>query len=204
MIAGTISKAFGLTGPFLALNSACASSLQAMLLAARALQLGHVDMAIAGGASDCKGDSLVLFANAQSMSSTGSRPFDADADGLICSEGYVAVVMKTLERALADGDPICAVLRGMGVASDGRGKSLWAPRKEGQIEAMRQAYRDGLEIGRLQYIEAHATATQLGDATELDTLSEVLRKHFRPAKKSPSPASRRISAMPWRRRGLPA
>jgi acyl transferase domain-containing protein len=99
MISGTISKAFGLAGPFLALNSACASSLQTMLLAARALQLGHVDMAIAGGASDCKGDSLVLFANAQSLSATGSRPFDADADGLICAEGYVILIMKTLERS---------------------------------------------------------------------------------------------------------
>ena len=75
MVAGTISKAFGLTGPFMALNSACASSLQTMLLAGRALQLGRVDMAIAGGASDIKGDTLVLFAAAQAMSATGSRPF---------------------------------------------------------------------------------------------------------------------------------
>jgi acyl transferase domain-containing protein len=185
MVAGAISKAFGLTGPFMALNSACASSLQTMLLAARALQLGRVDMAIAGGASDIKGDTLVLFSAAQAMSATGSRPFDADADGLICAEGYVAVVMKTLERALADGDPIQAVVRGFGVASDGRGKSLWAPRKEGQIAAMQQAYRYGVEVANVQYIEAHATATQLGDATELETLNEVFKKHLAPGKKIP-------------------
>ena len=120
MVAGTISKAFGLTGPFMAVNSACASSLQAIHAGVRALQLGRIDMAIVGGASDCKGDSLVLFSHAQSMSETGSRPFDADADGLICSEGYVALVLKTLPRALADGDPIQAVIRGLGVSSDGK------------------------------------------------------------------------------------
>ena len=117
------------------------------------------------------------------MSSTASRPFDADADGLIMSEGYVAVVMKTLERALADGDPIQAVVRGLGVATDGRGKSLWAPRKEGQIKAMQQAYRSGVDMAGLQYLECHATATQLGDATELETLGEVLGPKMPPGKR---------------------
>ena len=185
MVAGTISKAFGLTGPFLAINSACASSLQAMLVAARALQLGRIDMAIVGGASDCKGDSLVLFSTAQTVSATGSRPFDADADGLILSEGYAAVVMKTLARALADGDRICAVVRGLGISSDGRGKSLWAPRKEGQIKAMERAYASGVDMAGLQYLEAHATATQLGDATELTAIGEVLQGRMPPSKKIP-------------------
>ncbi len=185
MVAGTISKAFGLNGPFLAINSACASSLQAMLLGARALQLGHIDMAIVGGASDCKGDTLVLFSHAQAMSSTGSRPFDADADGLIVGEGYAAVVMKRMDRALADGDNVLAIVRGLGISSDGKGKSLWAPRKEGQIKAMERAYRCGVELSGLQYLEAHSTATQLGDATELNTLSEVLAPHFPTGHKIP-------------------
>ncbi|MGD9721270.1 MAG: beta-ketoacyl synthase N-terminal-like domain-containing protein [Pirellulales bacterium] len=185
MISGTISKAFRLSGPFLGINSACASSLHSVLLAARALQLGRVDMAIAGGASDCKGDSLVLFSNAQSMSETGTRPFDADADGLICGEGYVALVLKTLPRALADGDPIQAIILGLGVSSDGRGKSLWAPRKEGQVKAMERAYRHGLDMSTLQYIEAHATSTNLGDATELNALGEILGAKFPPGKKVP-------------------
>ncbi len=173
-VAGTVAKAFGLSGPFLALNSACASSLHAMLMGARALQQGRVDLVIAGGASHCTAHTLVLFSAAQAMSSTASRPFDANADGLVMSEGYVAVAMKTLEKALADGDPIQAVVRGLGVATDGRGKSLWAPRKEGQIKAMHRAYRSGVDMAGLQYLECHATATQLGDATELETLGEVL------------------------------
>ncbi len=132
MAAGTISKAFGLTGPYMAVNSACASSLQTIQLGVRALQMGRIDMAIVGGASDLKSDTLVLFSHAQSMSETGSRPFDASADGLICSEGYVALVLKTLPRALADGDPIQAVIVGLGASSDGRGKSLWAPERKGK------------------------------------------------------------------------
>ncbi len=185
LVAGTINKAFGLNGPYVAINSACASSLQAMLLGARALQLGRVDMAIVGGASDCKSDSLVLFSNARAMSATGTRPFDSEADGLICGEGYVALVMKTLKRALDDGDRVLAVVRGLGVSSDGKGKSLWAPRKEGQVKAMQRAYRDGLELADLEYVEAHATATKLGDATELNTLKEILGQHFPPGKRIP-------------------
>jgi acyl transferase domain-containing protein/short-subunit dehydrogenase len=185
LVAGAISKAFGLTGPYLAINSACASSLQSILLGARALQLGRVDMAIVGGASDCKGDTLVLFSNARAMSSTGTRPFDSEADGLVCGEGYGALVLKTLERAIADGDRIWAVIRGLGVSSDGRGKSLWAPRKEGQLKAMERAYRGGVSMSEIEYIEAHATATKLGDATELNTLTEILGQHFPPGKRIP-------------------
>ena len=185
MVAGTITKAFGLNGPFMGVNSACASSLQSVMLGVRALQLGRIDMAIVGGASDCKSDSLVLFSHAQSMSESGTRPFDASADGLICSEGYVCLVLKTLPRALADGDPIQAIVMGLGMSCDGRGKSLWAPRKEGQVKAMERAYRHGLDMGTLQYIEAHATSTSLGDATELNALTEVLGGKFPPGKKIP-------------------
>jgi acyl transferase domain-containing protein len=111
-------------------------------------------MAIVGGASYCKSDTLVLFSQAQSLSARGSRPFDADADGLILAEGYAVIVIKTLAKALADGDPIQAVIRGIGMATDGRGKSLWAPRKEGQIAAIRRAYEGQLDPRRLQYVEA--------------------------------------------------
>ncbi|PQO44279.1 type I polyketide synthase [Blastopirellula marina] len=185
MVSGTVAKAFGLTGSWLALNSACASSLHAMLMGARALQRGRADMVVVGGASDCKSDSLVLFSAAQTLTKTDSRPFDSSADGLIMSEGYVALVMKTLDRAIADGDNIQAVVRGLGVATDGKGKSLWAPRKEGQMRAMRRAYRRGVDVSRLQYLECHATATQLGDATELETLREVLEPNFPAGKKIP-------------------
>ncbi|MCR4415343.1 MAG: hypothetical protein NUV77_23265, partial [Thermoguttaceae bacterium] len=178
-IAATIiSEALQLDGPALVVDAACSSSLQCLAIAGRALRLGRIDMAIVGGASYVKSDSLVLFSQAQSVSAGMSCPFDAGADGLVAGEGQVAVVVKTLPRAMADGDRILAVIRQIGVSADGRGKSLWAPRKEGQIEAIRRAYAGGIDPKRLQYVEAHATSTQAGDVTEMMALAGVLAQHL--------------------------
>lgn len=173
-----VHEALRLDGPFLVVDAACASSLQALAIAARSLLQGGVDQAIVGGASYCKSDSLVLFSAAQSVSNTGSCPLTAAADGLVSAEGYVAIVVKTLSRAIADGDRIRGVIRGLGVSSDGKGKSLWAPRQEGQILAVQRAYPEPADLGRLDYIEAHATSTQVGDATELAALAQLLRPHL--------------------------
>ena len=172
-----VREALRLKGPSLVVDAACASSLQALAIASRALLQGEIDRAIVGGASYCKSDSLVLFSAAQSVSNTGSCPFGEAADGLITAEGSVAVVLKTLSRAVADGDRIRGVVRGLGVSSDGKGKSLWAPRQEGQLLAVERAYADPADLGRVEYIEAHATSTQVGDATELAALSRLLRPH---------------------------
>jgi acyl transferase domain-containing protein len=142
-------------------------------------------MALVGGASSCSRDWLVLFSQATALSQSDSRPFDHRADGLIVAEAYVAVVVKTLERALADGDTVHAVIRGLGISSDGKGKTLLAPRAEGQIAAIRRAYGPGVEIADVQYIEAHATATQLGDATEIASLRAAFDGQRSPAKKIP-------------------
>lgn len=185
LVAGLISQSMGLNGPAVALDSACASSLQAMLVAARALQLGSIEMAIVGGASTSRADTVLEFSKAGASSATGSRPFDAQADGVVCSEGYVAIVMKTLERAEADGDSILAVVRGLGCSSDGRSASPWAPQSEGQSLAIRRAYGTHLEMSRVQYVEAHATSTQRGDATELFSLTEAFKKRLPPGRKIP-------------------
>ena len=180
-----LSRQFSLDGPSMAFDAACASSLRALGHGARALQLGEVDCALVGSASYCHADTLVLFSQAKSVSTTGSRPFDDDADGLIASEGYVLLLIKTLEKALADGDRIQAVIRGIGISSDGKGKSLWAPRKEGQIEAMKRAYSDDVKPADLQYIEMHATSTQVGDSTEMSALVEGLAPMLPPGKRLP-------------------
>ena len=180
-----VHEALRLNGPFLVVDAACASSLQAMAIGARALLQGGIDQAIVGGASYCKSDSLVLFSAAQSVSNNGSCPFGEAADGLITAEGYVALVIKTLSRAIADGDRIRAVIRGLGVASDGKGKSLWAPRQEGQVMAVERAYPDPADLGRIEYIEAHATSTQVGDATELSALSRFLKPHVSAGRRIP-------------------
>jgi acyl transferase domain-containing protein len=180
-----VHEALLLDGPFLVVDAACASALQALAIAGRSLALGGIDQAIVGGASYCKSDSLVLFSAAQSVSNTGSYPFGEAADGLITAEGYVALVIKKLSRAIADGDRIRAVIRGIGVASDGKGKSLWAPRQEGQAMAVERAYADPADLGRIDFIEAHATSTRVGDATELSALARSLQPHVPRGRKIP-------------------
>jgi acyl transferase domain-containing protein/NADP-dependent 3-hydroxy acid dehydrogenase YdfG len=177
--ASLISEAFELDGPSMSFDAACASGFQALNFAILALQQGKLDAAVVGSASYCQADTLVLFSAAQSLSATGSRPYDENADGLIASEGYVVFVLKTLDQAIQDGDNIQAVIKSVGVSSDGKGKSLWAPRKEGQIEAVKRA-NDKLEDGyqNIQYIEMHATSTQVGDATEMTALTDVFSPHF--------------------------
>ena len=101
-----VSQLLGLSGPHMSIDAACASSLVALALGAMAIHSGQTEMAIVGGASYNKTDSLILFSHAQSCSASASRPFDERADGLISSEGYVALVLKSLARAQADGDTI--------------------------------------------------------------------------------------------------
>ncbi len=174
---GLISKNLGLTGPHFSIDAACASSLVALAIGAMSLASGQTEMAIVGGASYNKSDSLILFSAAQSCSAVSSRPFDQDASGLISSEGYVGLLIKRLERAQADGDRIHAVIRGIGVSSDGRGRSLWAPRYEGQSAAIGRAYSAEVKPSSLQMIEAHATSTQVGDATEMEALAKFYAPH---------------------------
>ena len=180
-----LSRAFDLNGPSMAFDAACASSMRALGHGARALQLGQIDMALIGSASYCSSDTLILFSQAQSVSPSGSRPFGEDADGLVASEGYVTLLIKTLDRAIADGDPISAVIRGIGLSSDGKGKSLWAPRPEGQTEAILRAYGPDISMKDLQYLEMHATSTQVGDATELSALKTAFENQIPPGVKIP-------------------
>ncbi|MBR4750335.1 MAG: hypothetical protein IK077_01090 [Thermoguttaceae bacterium] len=173
-LARLLAETFKFDGPGMVFNSACASSMYALTQATLALRAGRIDAAIAGGSSYFHSDTLLLFASSRSMTTNRSCPFDQDADGMVVGEGSVAFILKRLSDALAANDPIMALITGVGVASDGKGKSLWAPRKEGQIEAIRRAYVDGLSASDVDYIEAHATSTALGDATELEALRESL------------------------------
>jgi len=146
----------------------------AIALAGDYLRAGKLDAAIVGGISYFSFGGMIHFSNAQAASDLGSRPFDEGADGFIPGEGCAYAVIKTLSRALTDGDRILAVVRGLGISSDGKGKGLWAPRKEGQTLAIQRAYRDqGLTFQDMDYIEAHATSTALGDATELNAMMDA-------------------------------
>ena len=180
-----ISTAFDLDGPSMAFDAACASSFRALGHGIRSLQRNQINMALVGGASYCHGDTLVVFSQAQSVSTSGSRPFDDNASGLVAAGGYVVLALKRLEDAVQEHNPILAVINGMGVSSDGKGKSLWAPLVEGQVEAVRRAYQKQNIFSELQYIEMHATSTQVGDATELTALSQFAQEHLSPGSKIP-------------------
>jgi len=184
-VAGIISETYGLSGPCFAIDAACASSLMALSLAANAIHRRIIDQAIVGGASHSNWFSLVMFSQAQALSAAGSFPFDSRADGFVSSDGFAAIIIKPLARAQAEGNKILGVIRGIGVATDGKGKSLWAPRKEGQIAAIERAYSSGIDPASVQYVEAHGTSTQLGDATELEALAFQLGKHLPPGKRVP-------------------
>lgn len=171
--AGTIANLFGANGPAFIVDAACASSLVALRMAALNLQFGKIDMAIVASGGYRKWLELVMIAQAGTPSPTGCRPFDATSDGIVCTDGFAAIIVKTLDRAIADGDRICGVVRSIGTSSDGRGRAFWAPRKEGQVAAIQRAYEDGFDASRVQFVEAHATSTQLGDATEVAALAEA-------------------------------
>jgi len=167
------AEILGLTGPRFVCDAACASSLFSMQQAALAIQFGRIQAAIVGGATTNGVDNLILFSQSQACSATDSCPFDQNASGLISSEGYAAVVVLPLQEAQRRRLPILGVITGLGTSSDGRGKSLWAPRAEGQQLAIRRAYPAQNPL-HIDYLEAHATSTQLGDATELQAVQSIL------------------------------
>ncbi|WP_437573433.1 SDR family NAD(P)-dependent oxidoreductase [Sorangium sp. So ce887] len=155
-------------------DAACASSMHAVHLGAAMLRRGLADVVIAGGAYQPGPTNACQFSQFGGLSATGSRPFDASADGVVFGEGAAVVVLERLDDARARGDRVDAVLLGSGVSSDGPSPSVTVPQSRGQSLAMRRAYeRAGVAPRSVQYVEAHATATPVGDATEFQALAEV-------------------------------
>jgi 3-oxoacyl-(acyl-carrier-protein) synthase/NAD(P)H-dependent flavin oxidoreductase YrpB (nitropropane dioxygenase family) len=177
--AGRIANRLDLGGSNFTVDAACASSLASIALAVGELQSGTSDMAIAGGVDAIQNPFAYLcFAKTQALSPTGRcRPFDAEADGIAISEGFAAIVLKRLADAERDGDRIYAVIRGVGSASDGRDRSLTAPRPEGQMRALRRAYANaGCSPATVGLVEAHGTGTVAGDRAEVEAISAVYQE----------------------------
>jgi len=178
-----LARALGLGAGAFALDAACASSLYAVELACRALAEGRADRMLAGAVN--RADDLFLhigFCALSAMSKTGqSRPFHADADGLVPGDGCGFVVLERLDDALRDGHEVLGVIRGVGLSNDGRGKNLLAPSADGQARSMRAAL-DMAELtpADVAYIECHATGTTVGDATELSSMAAVYGDAERP------------------------
>ena len=178
--AGRIANRLDLGGTNFTVDAACASSLAAISLATRELTAATSDMVLAGGVDAIQNPfAFLCFSKTRALSPRGRcRPFDASADGIAISEGFATVVLKRLADAERDGDRVYAVIRGVGAASDGRDRSLTAPRPEGQLRALRRAYdHAGVSPATVGLFEAHGTGTVAGDGAEVQALTTLLAEH---------------------------
>ncbi|MFB2813535.1 beta-ketoacyl synthase N-terminal-like domain-containing protein, partial [Shewanella xiamenensis] len=179
VIAGRIANRFDLGGMNCVVDAACAGSLAAMRMALTELTEGRSDMMITGGV--CTDNSPYMY---MSFSKTPAfttneqiQPFDIDSKGMMIGEGIGMVALKRLDDAERDGDRIYAVIKGVGASSDGKFKSIYAPRPEGQAKALERAYDDaGFAPHTVGLIEAHGTGTAAGDVAEFNGLTSVFSK----------------------------
>lgn len=178
ILAARIAYLLDLTGPTLAVDTACSSSLVALHLACESIRSGDCETAVAGGVALMTTPRMHVWTSKTGMlSPTGrSLPFDADADGIVLGEAVGVVVLKSLRKALEDGDRIHGVIRGTGVNGDGRTNGITAPSANSQANLLRSVHRKaGIAGADLGYLEAHGTGTHLGDPIEVKALDEVLR-----------------------------
>ena len=182
--ANRLSYAFNLKGPSLAVDTACSSAMVALHLACQAILRGETASALVGGANlMVSPQSYVGFSRASMLSPTGRcHAFDARADGYVRAEGAGILVLKPLEAALADGDPIRAVIHATGVNSDGRTNGISVPSRDAQATLLRQVYEAAeVQPDDLSYLEAHGTGTPVGDPIEAAAIGEALaRRRSRP------------------------
>ncbi|MFD7456316.1 MULTISPECIES: type I polyketide synthase [unclassified Streptomyces] len=177
IIANRVSYGLGLRGPSLTVDTAQSSSLVAVHLACESLRRGESDLALAGGVNlALAAESAATAARMGGLSPDGRvRTFDARANGYVRGEGGALVVLKPLERALADGDPVLCVIRGSATNNDGGGDSLTTPDPRAQEEVIRQAHRRaGTTPDDIQYVELHGTGTPVGDPVEAAALGAAL------------------------------
>ncbi|MEL6632971.1 MAG: PfaB family protein [Bacteroidota bacterium] len=176
-----VSKALGLNGSHYTLDAACATSLYAIKLACDELITGKSDLMLAGAVSGS--DQLFIhigFSIFYAYAPRGDKfvPFDQDSAGLVSSEGAGMVLLKRLEDAERDGDNILAVIGGIGLSNDGRGKFLLSPNPKGQNLAFERAYeQNDISPKNTSYLECHATGTPLGDVTELNSIASFFKKY---------------------------
>jgi acyl transferase domain-containing protein len=177
-MATRIAYLLNLRGPAIFLDTACSTSLTAVHQACKSLLMSECNIALAGGITvNNYSKRGYLYEEGMIGSKDGHcRPFDAEASGTVGGEGVGIVVLKTLKNAIRDGDPIRAVIKGSGINNDGNNKVGYsAPSVEGQMEAIMMALKwAGVDAGSIGYVEAHGTATRLGDPVEV----EALRRAF--------------------------
>jgi acyl transferase domain-containing protein len=177
--AGRLADRLDLTGPAYVVDAASASSLVALDLAMGALSQKRADLAIAGGVYlEADVDFPLVFRQLNALSKSGTpRPFTADADGMVSGEGVGVVVLKRRVDAERDGDRIYALVQGVGLASDGRGRGLAAPSARGHARAIRRAYRrSGIDSSTVMLVEGHGLGVPAADRAEILALSATFSR----------------------------
>ncbi|MET9659121.1 beta-ketoacyl synthase N-terminal-like domain-containing protein [Streptomyces sp. NPDC006510] len=190
LVANRVSYALGLRGPSVAVDTLCSSSLVAVAQAVAALRAGECEQAFAGGVNVlCDPDRHHAYQRTGVLSPRGRcHTFDEGADGYVRGEGVAALLLKPLDRALADGDRVHAVIRGVAVNHGGQAQSFTAPNPDAQADLLVAAYNEaGVDPRTVGYIEAHGTGTRLGDPIEVSGIVEAFERlyeqwgHERPA-----------------------
>lgn len=179
ILAGRVANRFNFGGVNYTIDAACASSLAALYEAVIELEIGNSDMVIAGGVDATQGPfSYLCFSKTHALSARGQcQVFDEKADGTVISEGLAVVVLKRLEDAKRDGDRIYAVIKSVAGSSDGKEKSLTAPRPQGQLLAFKRAYaKSGFSASTIELLEAHGTGTVVGDQVEAESAIQLLKE----------------------------
>lgn len=183
ILASRINYLFNLRGPSMVVDTACSSGLVAIHTASQALRNQECDMAIAGGISvgtsaqgnteDGSDDVLSSVASTDNI----VRTFDKKSTGTVFGEGVAALLLKPLQKALADGDHIYAVIKGSAANNDGASNGITSPNPIAQEEVITKAWEQaGINPETIGYIEAHGTGTLLGDPIEIKGLSNAFRK----------------------------
>jgi acyl transferase domain-containing protein/surfactin synthase thioesterase subunit/NADPH:quinone reductase-like Zn-dependent oxidoreductase len=178
-LSGRISHFFGLRGPCLTVDAACASSLVTVHLACRSLRERECRLAIAGGVNLLlRPEGSMALSRARALAADGRcKTFDAAADGYVRAEGAGVVILKRLEDARADGDPILALIRGSAMNHDGHASGFTVPSGPAQQALIAEALADaGVEPHAIDYVETHGTGTSLGDPIEVASLAAVLSR----------------------------
>jgi acyl transferase domain-containing protein/NAD(P)-dependent dehydrogenase (short-subunit alcohol dehydrogenase family)/acyl carrier protein len=180
ILATRLSYFLDLRGPAMTINTACSSGLVAAHQACLSLRVGECDVAIAAGVNVLSTSTGFLAMGRAGMLSPDGRcrAFDQSANGMVPAEAVVAVVLKPLARAEADGDPIYAVIRGSGINYDGKTNGITAPSGSSQADLLCEIYdRLRLNPRSIDYIVTHGTGTKIGDPIEANALCEAFKKY---------------------------